>query len=41
MGHTDDTIDATYTHGIADTRLEAVAEHVRAWVYPTAAHICR
>jgi integrase len=34
MGHTDDSIDATYTHTIADERLVAVADHVRAWLYP-------
>ena len=34
MGHTDDSIDATYTHGVDDARLAAVAAHVRAWLYP-------
>jgi integrase len=34
MGHTDSSIDATYTHGIGDDRLVAVADHVRAWLYP-------
>ena len=34
MGHTDDSIDGNYTHGIADERLKAVTDHVRAWLYP-------
>jgi integrase len=33
MGHTDDSIDATYTHAIADARIEAVTDHVRAWLF--------
>lgn len=33
MGHTDDSIDANYTHGIADARIEAVTDHVRAWLF--------
>jgi integrase len=33
MGHTDGAIDATYTHAIDDSRLEAVAAHVRAWLF--------
>jgi integrase len=33
MGHTDASIDANYTHGIDDDRLEAVADHVRKWVF--------
>ena len=35
MGHTDDSIDSHYTHGIGDDRLAAVAAHVRAWLYPS------
>ncbi len=33
MGHADDSIDATYTHGIDDARLKAVTDHVRAWLF--------
>lgn len=33
MGHTDDAIDDTYTHGIDDSRLRAVADHVRDWLF--------
>ena len=33
MGHTDDSIDDNYTHGIEDGRLVAVAEHVRKWLF--------
>lgn len=33
MGHTDDSIDATYTHGVDNSRLEAVAGHVRRWLF--------
>jgi integrase len=34
MGHTDDSIDANYTHGIGDERLAAVAAFVRGWLFP-------
>jgi len=37
MGHTDSSIDATYTHSIEDARLEAVARHVHDWLWPTPA----
>jgi integrase len=38
MGHTDDDrIDANYTHGLADSRLRAVADHVRVWLFGEAA----
>jgi integrase len=33
MGHTDSSIDAAYMEGIEDSRLAAVAEHVRAWIF--------
>lgn len=33
MGHTDDSIDANYTHGISDARIEAVTDFVRAWLF--------
>lgn len=34
MGHTDDPIDANYTHGVEDSRLQEVADHVRNWLFP-------
>lgn len=37
MGHTDDRIDDNYTHGIDDARLRMVTEHVRKWLYESAA----
>lgn len=33
MGHTDSSIDATYTHHIDDARLRAVTDHVRGWLF--------
>ena len=33
MGHTDDSIDDNYTHGIEDSRLQVVTEHVRQWLF--------
>ncbi|MEX1097993.1 MAG: site-specific integrase [Planctomycetales bacterium] len=38
MGHADasDNMDATYVEEIGDDRLEAVAEHVRGWLFPDA-----
>ena len=35
MGHADDTIDDVYRERIDDGRLQAVAEHVRAWLFGT------
>ncbi len=32
MGHADDSLDANYTHGIEDARLQAVVDHVHAWL---------
>lgn len=37
MGHVDDSIDAEYTHGIEDERLQSVVDHVRRWLFPPAA----
>jgi hypothetical protein len=33
MGHSDDSIDDHYTHGIEDSRLKAVVDHVRTWLF--------
>ncbi|HZZ77891.1 MAG TPA: hypothetical protein VFE62_05210 [Gemmataceae bacterium] len=33
MGHADDTIDDVYREGIDDSRLQAVSEYVRIWVF--------
>lgn len=33
MGHTDDAIDANYTHGVGDEWLRAVTDCVREWVF--------
>lgn len=34
MGHADETIDSVYREHIDDSRLRAVADHVRAWLWP-------
>jgi hypothetical protein len=34
MGHVDASIDAAYRERIEDSRLRAVADHVRAWLWP-------
>lgn len=33
MGHADDSIDDTYREGLDNSRLQAVADHVRAWLF--------
>ncbi len=33
MGHTDPSMPANYRHEIDDTRLEAITDHVRAWLF--------
>jgi integrase len=35
MGHVDASIDAAYRERIEDSRLRAVADHVRNWLFPT------
>ena len=37
MGHVDDSMAATYREGIDDSRLQAVVDHVHAWLWPTKA----
>jgi integrase len=34
MGHVDPSMAAEYRHGIEDSRLRAVVDHVRAWLWP-------
>jgi integrase len=34
MGHVDARIDAAYRERIEDSRLRAVVDHVRAWLWP-------
>ena len=34
MGHADGSIDDAYREGIEDSRLKAVADYVRAWLFP-------
>jgi len=36
MGHVDRTMGATYRERIADSRLIAVVEHVRGWLFDPA-----
>jgi integrase len=39
MGHTDDSMAAAYRERISDARLQAVAEHVRGWLFGPAARV--
>ncbi len=34
MGHADSSMAATHRYGIEESRLKAVVNHVRAWLYP-------
>ena len=35
MGHADQSMAAHYREGISDERLQAIADKVRGWLYPT------
>jgi integrase len=39
MGHSDASMAAVYRERIDDSRLQAVADHVRAWLFPTKASV--
>ncbi|MCL4206589.1 MAG: hypothetical protein KJ000_29245 [Pirellulaceae bacterium] len=37
MGHVDETMSGIYRESVADSRLEAIAEQIRGWLFPPAA----